>query len=49
MRKMGYTVGQGLGEDSQGITEPIKIQGNSSRQVLGFLSGPLRNILLFHP
>ena len=35
LQKMGYIPGQGLGRDNEGIFEPIKLQANKGREMLG--------------
>lgn len=35
LQKMGYKPGQGLGKDGDGIVEPITIQANKGRTILG--------------
>jgi len=41
--KMGYKVGQGLGKNNEGIVEPIKIQANKGRSMLGLANDRAEN------
>lgn len=36
LEKMGYKPGQGLGKNNEGIVNPVKLQANKSRSMLGF-------------